>query len=395
MEKIKQEMILQENKGLPMKTVIMLSVISAFMAANIYYNQPLLEVIAKEIGVTSVEANLLTVIAQVGYACGLLFIIPMGDLLNRRKLVLLCILSSLIMTIFMSVASSIYIMWFASFFIGVNSIVPQMFMPVAGQYSEPENKSRNMGYILTGLLVGILASRVLGGIVGKHFGWRMMYEINILIMIVCALFTWKLFPEMKRNFSGNYAELMLSVYNIFKSHSRIRINSLRAGLAFGSMMSVWSCMAFHLSSAPFFAGSDMVGMLGLCGVAGAVASMNVGKYVPRLGIKKFSLIGSSIQIAAWVIALLFSHSYIGLIIAVVLVDIGMQCLQLSNQSGCLQELPSAANRVNTIYMTIYFICGAMGTFVSSIGWNLLGWFGVCLVGILFACGSIVISLRTK
>jgi predicted MFS family arabinose efflux permease len=388
-------MILQENKGIPIKMVVMLSIIAGFMVANIYYNQPLLEVIARELRVTSIESNLLAVFTQVGYAFGLLLIIPMGDLYNRRKLTLACIIISLLMTAIMSVTYSIYIMWIASFFIGISSIVPQIFMPIAGQFSEPENKSRNMGYILTGLLVGILASRVLGGLIGKVFGWRMIYEINIIIMVLCAFSIWKLFPNMKRNFTGNYAELMCSVFHIFKTHPRIRLNSIRAGLAFGSMLSIWSCMAFHLSGAPFYAGSDMVGMLGLCGVAGAVASMNIGKYVSRVGIRRFSLNGASLQVVAWLIALLFSRTYGGLIFAVVLVDIGLQCQQLSNQSGCIQELPSAASRVNTIFMTTYFVYGAMGTFVSSLGWNLFGWAGVCMVGAFFACGSILISLREK
>lgn len=377
-----------------MKMVVMLSIIAAFMVANLYYNQPLLDVIAKDIKVSSIEANFLAVIVQTGYALGLLFIIPMGDLFSQRKLILSCISVALLMTTVMSFATDIHVMWTASLFIGISSIVPQLCMPVAGQYSEPENKSRNMGYILTGLLVGILASRVLGGIIGKQFGWRMMYEINILIMILCLFFTWRLFPKMKKNFTGSYADLMRSVFHIFKSYPQIRLNSLRAGLAFGSMLSVWSCLAFHLAGSPFHAGSDMVGLLGLCGVAGAVASMGIGKYVERLGVKRFSIMGSLIQILAWLIAGIF-NSFAGLISAVILVDIGLQFQQLSNQSGCIQTLPSAANRVNTIFMTTYFVFGALGTFVSSLGWSILGWTGVCLVGLLFACCSIIVSLRDK
>lgn len=129
------------------------------------------------------------------------------------------------------------------------------------------------------------------------------------------------------------------------------------------------------------------------GVAGAVASMNIGRYIPRLGINRFSIIETSIQIVAWLIAFLFSNVYWGLIMAVILVDIGLQCQQLSNQSGCMQELPSAANRVNTIFMTTYFVCRAIGTFISSLGWNLLGWTGVYLVGFLFACCSIILHLE--
>lgn len=114
------------------------------------------------------------------------------------------------------------------------------------------------------------------------------------------------------------------------------------------MMAIWSCLAFHLAQPPFSAGSDMVGMLGLCGIMGAVAASGVGKLIPRFGIRKFNLFGAGMQIIAWAIALLFGNTYAGLIAAIILVDIGLQCQQLSNQSGCLQEIPQASNRANTI-----------------------------------------------
>lgn len=249
-----------------------------------------------------------------------------------------------------------------------------------------------MGIILSGLLTGILASRVVSGLVGDWLGWRAMFIIAAAVMVVCLAVTLCMLPDMKRNFSGSYASLMHSVWHIVATQGRIRLYSIRAAFGFGSMLAVWSCMAFHLAQPPFLAGSDMVGMLGMCGIAGALVASGLGKYVPRFGIRKFSLTGAVIQLASWAIAWIWSGSYIGLIVAVILVDIGLQCQQLSNQSGCIQAMPQAANRANTIFMTTYFIGGSVGTFCAGIGWAHFGWAGVCTTGIIFALISFVISL---
>ena len=163
-------------------------------------------------------------------------------------------------------------------------------------------------------------------------------------------------------------------------------------MSFASMLSIWSCMAFHLAGAPFYAGSDAVGMLALCGVVGAIAASGVGKLVPRVGILRMSVVGGCLQLAAWATAWLMGYSYAGLIIAIILADIGAQCLQISNQSCSLQQLPQATNRVNTIFMTIFFIGGSLGTFFSGLGWSIGGWTGVCIVGGLFASATILLSV---
>jgi len=187
----------------------------------------------------------------------------------------------------------------------------------------------------------------------------------------------------------------VTVAEIFVFHPTIRLYSVRAAFGFGSMMAIWSCLAFHLAAPPFHANSDMVGMLGLCGIAGAIAASGMGKLVSKFGIRNFSLAGAGMQIAAWAVALIFRDTYIGLITAIVLVDIGLQCQQLSNQSGCIQEIPQAANRVNTIFMTTYFIGGSLGTFFAGFAWGALGWVGVCIVGITFALVSLTITVSYK
>ena len=386
---------LKENQGIPTSILLMMAIIAGLTVANCYYNQPLLELIRHDLGINEQKANLITVITQIGYALGLCFLIPMGDLYSRKRIITINMTVAALMGLVIAVAGNIWMIWIASLLLGACSVIPQFFIPIAGQFSAPKDKSRNMGVVLSGLLTGILASRVISGYIGDWLGWREMFLIAAAVMVVCMGITLKMMPDMKKNYIGNYRGLMITVYEIFLYHPSIRLYSIRSAFGFGSMMAIWSCLAFHLAQAPFHAGSDMVGMLGACGIAGAVAASGIGKLIPRFGIRKFSLYGAGLQIVAWGIALIFRDTYIGLIAAIILVDIGLQCQQLSNQSGCIQEIPQAANRVNTIFMTTYFIGGSLGTFCAGLAWIRINWLGVCLVGILFALISLVITLSCK
>lgn len=385
-------MELVPNNGIPRQIIMLMAAMAGLTVANLYYNQPLLEMIRDDLATTASYANMIAVITQIGYALGLLFIIPTGDLFSRRKIIVACMIIASVMTMAIGTAQDIYTIWAASLIMGACSIVPQLFIPIAGQFSKPENKSRNMGYVLSGLLVGILAARVISGMVGEWFGWRTMYYIAGAVMIVCLALTLWMMPQMQQNFTGTYTGLMKSVVRIFFDHPRIRINAIRAAFGFGSMLSFWACLAFHLAEEPFYSGSDAVGFLGICGVAGAMVASGIGKYIPRYGVRRFSMVGASVQILAWITAFVLGNTYIGLILAIILIDIGLQCLQLSNQSACIQEVPEASNRANTIFMTTYFIGGSLGTFAAGQGWNIAGWQGVCLVGMIFAMISLGISL---
>lgn len=388
-------MKLEPNQGIPRHIILLMSAMAGLTVANLYYVQPLLEMIRTDLGTSDSQANMIAVITQVGYALGLLFIVPTGDLFSRRRIIVVCMVIAALMTLTIGLTTSIHTIWAASLAMGACSIVPQLFIPAAGQFSRPEHKSRNMGFVLSGLLIGILAARVVSGMVGEWFGWRTMYYIAGAVMIVCLALTLWTMPEMQRNFKGSYAGLMRSVGRIFLDHPTIRANAVRAAFGFGSTLSFWACLAFHLADEPFHAGSDAVGYLGLCGVASAMVASGIGRYIPRFGVKRFCLVGSTCQITAWAVAYLCGDTYLGLIVSLILVDGGLQCLQLSNQSACIQELPEASNRVNTIFMTTYFIGGSLGTFCAGQGWHLAGWTGICTVGALFATISLAITIARR
>lgn len=386
---------LKENQGIPSELLWTLAIIGGASVANLYYNQPLLNRISQNLNISEFSANLIAMFTQAGYALGLLFIIPLGDLYRRKNIIITNFSILVISLLTIALSPNIYLILGASLLTGICSITPQIFLPITAQFSTPETKGRNVGIILSGLLIGVLASRVVSGIVGEYLGWRVIFFIAAGLMIVSLLITIKSLPEMPSSFQGSYKELMKSLLSIVKQYPQLRISSLRAALSFGSFLGMWSSLAFKMSQAPFYAGNNIIGLLGLCGIAGAITASLAGKYINKVGVKAFNSIGSSVMILAWIILYIGENSYGGIITGIILIDIGMQCIQLSNQANILVLCPQASNRVNTIYMTTFFIGGSLGTFLAGLSWQHQQWTGVVTAGILLASGSLLINLLTK
>ena len=193
---------LKENQGVPSSLLWTLAIISGVTVANIYYNQPLLNRISRDLNISEFTANLIAMCSQIGYAIGLLFIIPLGDLYRRRNIILVNISILVVSLLTIALAPNIHLILFASLLTGACSVIPQIFMPLAAQYSTPETKGKNVGIILSGLLTGILASRVVSGIVGEYMGWRFIYFIAAGLMVVCLLIIIRILPGPSFQLSG-------------------------------------------------------------------------------------------------------------------------------------------------------------------------------------------------
>lgn len=386
---------LKENEGLPASILWTLAIVAGISVANLYYNQPLLNMIRHELGVSEFKTNLIAMVTQIGYAIGLLFIVPLGDLYQRKKIILTNFILLIFSLLTIALAQDINLILIASFVTGVCSMIPQIFIPIASQFSRPENKGRNVGIVISGLLTGILASRVVSGFIGELFGWREMYFIAAGMMLVCAIIVLKVLPDIQPNFKGKYSDLMKSLLTLLKEFPQLGIYSVRAALNFGSFLAMWSCLAFKMGQAPFFANSNVIGLLGLCGIAGALTASFVGKYVKRVGVRRFNFIGCGLILLAWLLLFTGENIYIGIIAGIIIIDIGMQCIQLSNQTSVFYLCPQASNRINTIFMTTYFIGGSLGTFLAGTFWHWHGWHGVILIGAILTGTSLLITIFYK
>ena len=367
----------------------MLAIMAGVSVANLYYCQPLLNMIRQDLHLTEFQVNLMPVFTQVGYALGLLFIIPMGDLYNRRKTMMTCAMVLTCSLLCISMASHVWLLLAASFVTGFFSVIPQMFMPFASLYSRPAEKERRVGMILSGLLIGILGSRVASGYIGHLMGWRSMYVIAAFVLTGMACMVNARFPDVAPTYRGKFSQLLISIRTLAAQHPRSLLYSIRSGFAFGSFLGLWGCLAFRMKEAPFYAGSDVVGMLGICGIAGALTASNVGRLIPRYGVNRIHAAGVALQLMAWMMLGVLHETYAGIILSIIIIDIGMQCIQLSNQSATMKLCPEASSRMNTIYMVSYFIGGSLGTFLAGTLWSLYGWTGTVASGILMLAGSII------
>lgn len=283
--------LLRDGGGIPNTLLYTLAIIAGISVANLYYNQPLLEMLRQDLHASTMEANHIALYTQIGYALGLLFIIPLADLFSRKRIILANFSVLVVSLLAIATAGSIYTVHVFSLLTGICSVIPQIFIPLTAQYSLPENKNRNVGIVLSGLLTGILASRVVSGAVGEWLGWREMYYIASGLMIVSAGIVLRILPPSRPNFQGTYGALMRSIFTLIRQYPALRIYAVRAAFAFGSFMCFWASLAFKMAEPPFYAGSNIVGMLGLCGVAGTLTASFVGAYIQRVGVRRFNYIG--------------------------------------------------------------------------------------------------------
>lgn len=364
------------------KTVIWsMSIISGLVVANNYYNQPLLGLIAKDFSVSESAAGKISVLTQLGYAFGLLLIVPLGDKFLRKKLILIDLVLVFAALLWMTFATEMWMLYAASLLIGTTSVIPQLFVPIAAELSTEKEKAANIGLVVSGLLLGILLSRFIGGIVGELWGWRSMFGIAAGLMLLVWVFVYKMLPELQPNFKGTYLELMNSVLQLAKTQPVLQLASFRGAMAFGSMCALFTTLVFHMERPPFEVGASVVGSFGLAGAVGALAAAKVGSLQNKMSINRIILYALLILIGSWGFTYFAGNTYWGLIIGVILIDLGVQSSHIMNQTNYFLLKTNAVNRLNTVYMVSYFIGGSLGTFFASLAWQYAQWEGVCLIGI--------------
>lgn len=361
----------------------LMAVTCGLVVANIYYNQPLLAEIGRSFHIQDSTASILATITQVGYTIGLLFAVPLGDKMERKKLILFKLSCAGVAMLLAAFATSFPILVIAGLLTGIFSAVPQLLLPMAAQLANNHERGKIVGRVMSGLLIGILLSRTISGYVGAHFGWRIMFGAGAAIMTVLVIALARLLPSNRPTYEGNYASLMLSLLTLTKSLRSLQKSALTGACMFGAFSVFWTTLVFFLEGPPYHYGSDMVGLFGLIGACGALAAPLAGKAADKRGPNFTLRIGIFSVLIAFIILMTGAKLLWALIIGVIILDIGMQVTHISNQSRIFALLPEARSRINTVYMTSAFIGGSLGSVVGSLAWVNWNWTGVCCAALAF------------
>lgn len=379
-------------------SVMFMAVCTGLIVANLYYCQPLIVLIANEFKIPEADAGTITYLTQAGYAIGLFFMVPLGDKIERKKQILITTLATVVALVIAATAQSFLVLEIASLLIGITSIVPQLILPLAASLSDPSERGKVIGTIMSGLLVGILLSRTLSGIIGEFMGWRSMFWIAAGICLLLFFVMQKQFPYNKPVFHGSYGQLLQSLFTLIKTQPLLREATLINAFCFAQFGAFWTTMVLLLSDVPFHFTSSTIGLFGIVGATGALAAPLVG----RLGDKGNSRIavgyGCLMMLISFIIFYFSGNSIVGIIIGIVCIDIGIQGVHISNQTRVYSLLPEARNRLNTVFMSFSFLGTAVGSAYGLFLWKLGGWHAVtigCAVLALLALTVYGLTYKSK
>lgn len=357
--------------------VILMSFCTGLIVANIYYCQPLVILIAKEFNLSESKAGSITFLTQAGYAVGLFLLVPLGDMFEKKKQILIITGLAVIALLIAGFSHSFLVLAVASVLIGACSIVPQLILPLTASLSDEESRGHNIGIVMSGLLVGILASRAISGIVGELFGWRAMFLIAAVICLLLIYLMNLRFPKSEPLFKGSYKDLMRSMFSYIKTQPVLREASLINFFAFIVIMGFWTTMVLYLANPPHEFSTAKIGLFGIAGAAGALAAPLVGKLSGAGNPRKNLMIGFILELVSVALFYFTGQSVFLFIVGIILIDIGQQAIHVTNQTRIYALVPEARNRLNTIFMSVSFVGASCGSALGLWLWSLGGWEMFC------------------
>lgn len=363
---------------------------SGVAVANIYYNQPMLGIIEAEFGYQA-TTSLIPAATQVGYALGLFFILPLGDLLHRRRLIVAQFTALAMALVLAAMSPSPWMLVIASLIVGASSTVAQQIVPFAAALAVPEKRGATIGTVMAGLLSGILFSRTLSGFIGEHYGWREMFWIGAPMALIAAGATFIALPDHRPALRMRYFCAIRSLAQLWVREQPLRVATFVQAALFASFSAFWTILALYLQTPRFNLGADVAGLFGIVGAVGVFAAPLAGRIADRRGPHSVVWVGALLTLAAWV--LMGVWGTIGaLIVGVIILDFGVQSALVSNQHVIYELDHEARSRVNTIFMTGMFLGGATGSGVAMLGWSFGGWPTVSVLGGLLATAALGIAI---
>lgn len=369
-----------ERTPLSRGLVLLMATACGAAVANIYYAQPLLSTIAHDFAVSDGTAGLLVTASQVGYAAGLVLLVPMGDLLERRGLITRIMLLTTLALAATAASPSLAVLAGALAVVGLTSVVAQILVPLASTLAAEDERGRVVGHVMSGLLVGILVARTASGLIGELGGWRLVFGVSAALMLaLCGVLRLKL-PPVRPTTDLSYPALLRSVWQLVREQPTLRMRMLYGALGMGQFSVLWTTLAFLLAGAPYRYDDATIGFFGLVGLAGALAAQAAGRLADRGRHHHATGAFFMAMLIAWALIGAGKSSLAALIVGIALLDLGIQGAQITNQSVIYALVPAARSRLTTAYMTAVFVTAAISSALASATYDAGGWGAVSLLG---------------
>lgn len=374
LDKLNQKDISQD------KALLLLMAIACGICAGAnYYSQPLVNSIQAYFNAPAADVAFNITLAQVSYALGLLFIVPMGDMVNKTKFIPLLMFLAAIGLFVCAFSVSLSMLWIGTIMTGLFSVAAQILIPFATMAVKPDKTGEVVGLLMSGLLVGILVSTSLAGLLSNLFNWQLIYIVSGILMLMVAVVLNLRLPQIESH-SMSYLGIFRSMGQLLKTYPRLTLRSLIGACAFATMSILFSTIALLLSSR-FNLSDVMIGLLTLVGIFGALSTKKIGKLADRGYTHIITWSGIGLLLISWIFLYLGQYALISYILGFALINLGLASVHSSNQNVIFRLSPDAKSRINSIYMTSYFIGGATGSALGIYAWHHGGWLMSCLVGV--------------
>ena len=388
-----------DPQPLSTKMIFTLATAGGLAVASIYYSQPMLSLMGNGIQATPASIGMIPTLTQAGYALGILLLIPLGDRFDRRAIILLKSLFLTLALLLCSIVPSIHGLLFASLVTGIAATMAQDIVPATAALAPESQRGKTVGTVMSGILIGILLSRVVSGFVAEYFGWRVMYQLAAFSTALIGLALWRVLPRFTPATRLSYSTLLLSMYHLWQRYPTLRRAAISQGLLSLAFSAFWSTLAIMLNET-YHLGSAVAGAFGLAGAAGALAAPLAGAIADKTGPSRVTQLGSALVMvsfaAMFLLPLLSPHAQLVLIVlSAIGFDLGVQATLVSHQSIVFSLEPAARGRLNALLFTFMFIGMSAGAAIGSFSLENGGWSAVVMVATLAAAASLVVRMKSR